>query len=94
MDHLAIGFAAEGAASGGHHDIIELSTPRQFVALGGPEGRLAASGEYLCDRGTESSTDLLIEIDEAKAQAIRQRGSDRALSGTHETDKENARHTQ
>jgi hypothetical protein len=93
VDHLAVGIAAKGTASGGHNNVIQFSTVLKFVALGGPESCLTESCEYLWNRGVESSTDLPIEIDEAKAQAIRQRSSDRALSSTHETNQEDSAHT-
>jgi hypothetical protein len=94
VDELAIGIAAEGTASSSHHNISQFGAPSQLVAFGDPERRLALSGEYLWNRGAEPSTDLPIEIDEAKTQAIRQRNSDRALSCSHEADKEDTAHTQ
>jgi hypothetical protein len=93
MDQLAIGFAAEGTASGRHHNVIELGTSRQLFAFGRPEDRLAAPLEHLWYRSAESSADLLIEIDESATQSRRQRHAYRALSRTHEANKENARHT-
>jgi hypothetical protein len=94
MHHFSICLIAEGAASGGHHDIIEGSTSSQLIALGSPESGLATTGKYLWNRGTDSSTDFVVEIDETTPEPGRQRSTYRALSCTHETNEEDSRHTQ
>jgi hypothetical protein len=93
MDHLAVGIAAKGAASGSHHNIYHFGAPRQFLVFGGPESRFTESCEYLWDRGFESSTDHSIEINELVPEPGRQSRTSRAFSCTHETNQENTTHT-
>lgn len=80
------------ASSGGNDHILECSHLMQHVALQLTESRLASLGKQFADALVETVFDEVVHVDKVELEVTGQRSSERGLSSSHETDKEDACH--
>ncbi len=92
MNEVAVRLATEGPAARRHHHTVGFHPAGQLGALCRPERRLAANGEDLRYRSALSPDDLLVEIDQSKAEAVCHNSPDRAFTDAHEADQEHTPH--